>query len=74
MMHPLVSSMYLKKDYGNLDRSRDVLVIETNFSRNTNNDHEYNSCLAVLLGDLRNLQKQAEKRLGSFDRIDIRKG
>ena len=30
--HPLISSIYLKKNYSGMHDSEDVLVIETNFS------------------------------------------
>ncbi len=67
--HPLVSSIYLKKDYGGRD-SEDVLVIETNFTENDNDN--YDLYLTRLLGDLHDLQVQAERKIGHFDRIDIR--
>lgn len=69
VMHPLVSSIYLKKNYGG-QISEDVLVIETNFSER--NDDSYDVFLTRLLGDLHDLQVQAERKIGRFDRIDIR--
>lgn len=68
--HPLVSSIYLKKDYAN-DAS-DVLVIETNFSHTDNENDQFDSYLTELLGDLRELKAEAEKKVGHFDRVDIR--
>lgn len=70
VMHPLVSSIYLKKDYGGGQNSEDVLVIETNFSERNNDS--YDDFLTRLLGDLHDLQVQAERKIGHFDRIDIR--
>jgi hypothetical protein len=69
--HPLVSSNYLKKDYGSTHNSEDVLVIETNFAEAANDD-SFENCLTTLLGDLHDLQIQAEQKIGHFDRIDIR--
>jgi hypothetical protein len=68
--HPLISSIYLKKDYSGRHSSEDVLVIETNFTEG--NDEIYDTCLTRLLGDLHDLQVQAERKIGHFDRIDIR--
>jgi hypothetical protein len=64
--HPLISSMYLKKDYGAIRDGEDVLVIETNF------DGSHDSSLMELLGDLPTLQLLAEQKVGAFDRVDIR--
>jgi hypothetical protein len=69
--HPLVSSIYLKKDYGSANSAEDVLVIETNFTE-AGEDENYEACLTTLLGDLHDLQIQAEEKIGHFDRIDIR--
>ncbi len=72
--HPLISSVYLKTDFGT-DMSQyreDVLVIEPNFNHE-NTDHEsFDLYLTTLLGDLQDIQHQAEERLGHFDRVDIR--
>jgi hypothetical protein len=43
--HPLVSSIYLKKDYGSTHNSEDVLVIETNFTEASDDDGAYDACL-----------------------------
>jgi hypothetical protein len=69
--HPLVASMYVKKDYG-ISGSEDVLVIETNYSQSEEDYDSYDSYLMTLLGDLRNLKREAEKEVGHIDRIDIR--
>lgn len=73
--HPLVSSIFLKKDYSG-DASRyheDVLVIETNFNHNAaDNDEAFDSYLVELLSDLNDLKIQAEEKIGKFDRVDIR--
>ncbi len=68
--HPLVSSIYLKKDYGRARDSKDVLVIETNFPNNGSDLAD--SRLSKLLYDLHDLQVQAEEKMGHFDRVDIR--
>lgn len=68
--HPLVSSIYLKKDYGGAHDSEDVLVIETNFPNN--GSYVSGARLSELLYDLHDLQVQAEEKIGHFDRVDIR--
>lgn len=73
--HPLVRSIYMKKDY-HLDRDADnILVIETNFEQQTNgNDTDnFDSYLVDLLIDLQDLKDQAEKEIGAVDRVDIRR-
>lgn len=67
--HPLVSSVYLKKNHGGRNPGY-ILVIEANFAES--GDENYDACLTRLLGDLHDLQIQAEQRIGHFDRIDIR--
>lgn len=72
--HPLVSSIFIKKDFGN-DLSKyheDVLVIETNFNHENTQDDTFNMYLVDLLSDLHDLQVQAEEKIGKFDRVDIR--
>jgi hypothetical protein len=69
--HPLISSIYLKKNYSGMHDSEDVLVIETNFS-NSDTDEDFDSHLSELLFDLHDLQIQAEEKIGHFDRVDIR--
>lgn len=69
--HPLVSSMYLKKDYRSMHDFDDVLVIETNFSHD-GKDEDFDACLAELLYDLHDLQVEAENKVGHIDRVDIR--
>jgi hypothetical protein len=72
--HPLVASMYLKKDFGApfSKHQEDVLVIETNFPVDESNAKSFNACLSDLLSDLPNLQTEAEAKVGPFDRVDIR--
>ncbi|MCB1538390.1 MAG: hypothetical protein H6865_04430 [Rhodospirillales bacterium] len=72
--HPLITQMYLKKDFGApfSRRNEDVLVIETGFPVDESDPKSFNTCLADLLNDLPSLQAQAEARVGPFDRIDIR--
>ncbi len=74
--HPLIRDIYLKKDFGPEDQrghhNEDVLVIET-VRPDADDDYEmFDSYLIDLLGDLQELQAQAEKKIGRFDRIDIR--
>lgn len=72
--HPLVATMYLKKDFGApfSKHNEDVLVIETNFPVDESDHKSFDACLADLLSDLPDLQTQAEARVGPFDRVDIR--
>lgn len=72
--HPLVASMYLKKDFGApfSKHQEDVLVIETNFPADEADTKSFNACLSDLLSDLPSLQAEAEARVGPFDRVDIR--
>jgi hypothetical protein len=72
--HPLVATMYLKKDFGApfSKHHEDVLVIETNFPVDEKDHTSFDACLADLLSDLPDLQTQAEARVGPFDRVDIR--
>ncbi|MCC7305677.1 MAG: hypothetical protein IT558_05395 [Alphaproteobacteria bacterium] len=70
--HPLVSSIYLKKDCGDSTRPEDVLIINTNFEEAGEDYESFDSYLMALLDDLHELRAQAEKSVGSFDRIDIR--
>lgn len=69
--HPLVASMYLKKDFGdkNHGSQEDVLVIETAFHETTPLRDAF---LTELLFDLQEIHELAEERIGKFDRIDIR--
>jgi hypothetical protein len=69
--HPLISSIYLKKDYSGVRSSEDVLVIETNFSHEEPEEN-FDTHLSALLSDLHDLQIQAEEKIGHFDRVDIR--
>lgn len=72
--HPLVATMYLKKDFGApfSKQQEDVLVIETNFPVDETDHKTFNACLSDLLSDLPDLQSQAEAKVGPFDRVDIR--
>lgn len=70
--HPLIASMYLKKDFHGSDPSEDVLVIETNFVSQEDDKETFEDYLMELLSDLPELQMEAEQRIGKFDRVDIR--
>jgi hypothetical protein len=70
--HPMIASMYLKKDYHGTDDAEDVLVIKTNYDEYAENYESFDSYLMKLLGDLNDLRTQAEEEVGKFDRIDIR--
>ncbi|MBI1301917.1 MAG: hypothetical protein GC137_09715 [Alphaproteobacteria bacterium] len=68
--HPLVADMYLKKDFGS--KKQDVLIIETKRQSDELDHDSFDSYLIDLLTDLEDLKAQAEKKVGFFDRIDIR--
>lgn len=71
VMHPLVRSMYLKKDLHAGHVGENILVIETNFTQQeASNDDTY---LVDLLIDLQDLKDKAEKETGPIDRVDIRR-
>lgn len=70
--HPLVASMYLKKDFHGSDPSEEVLVIETNFNDKNRGEVKFADYLMELLADLPEIQEQAEMRVGKIDRVDIR--
>lgn len=69
--HPLIASMYMKKDFGMHHRSEDVLVIQTCLPRPEDDYSNFDSSLMDLLSDLEGLKNQAEHCVGSFDRVDI---
>ncbi len=70
--HPLVSSIYLRKDFDRRNgHPEDVLVIKTSFSDPDYDYETFDSYLVDLLLDLETLKKQAETCIGPFDRIDI---
>lgn len=73
--HPLVRSIYMKKDYHHDRNAENILVIETNFAQQeADSDHEtFDSYLVDLLIDLQDLKDQAEKEIGAVDRVDIRR-
>lgn len=71
--HPLVRSIYAKKDFSTPDPDDNVLVIETNFEQQSMADHDnFDSYLIDLLADLQELKEQAEKEVGTISRVDIR--
>lgn len=73
VVHPLVRSMYMKKDFSHNDHEENVLVIETNFHQQEDNQHDnYDSYLIDLLIDLQDLKEKAEKEIGAINRVDIR--
>ncbi len=69
--HPLVSEAYLKKGFSANHESEDILVIETTIHEDEEHD-AYDNYLTSFMGDLHDLQLQAEQQIGHFDRIDIR--
>lgn len=73
VVHPLVSSMYLKKDLSDDRCPENVLVIETNFHQQDGVDHNSDSYLMDLLIDLQDLKDKAEKEIGTVTRVDIRR-
>lgn len=68
--HPLVNSMYVKRDAA----GKDVLVIETNFSQDKTDHELFDSYMTELLFDLENLKDIAQTKTGTghIDRVDIR--
>jgi hypothetical protein len=65
MTHPAIADIYLKSNFG--QKSEDVLVIETN-----NSGDDIDPYILDLILDLNELKEQAQRKIGSFDRIDIR--
>ena len=65
--HPLVTTLYLKEDFGASGTPHSTLVIRTNF--NFANDQEP---LLDLLEDLDELRDRAREKGARFDHIDIR--
>lgn len=72
IVHPLIASMYMKKDFLQNGSEQDVLVIETLFDKDEETGENFDSYLIDLLTDLEELKNQVETSVGSFDRIDIR--
>ncbi len=71
VVHPLVRSMYLKKDLEAGHAGENILVIETNFTQqDVTADDTY---LVDLLIDLQDLKDKAEKEIGTINRVDIRR-
>lgn len=73
--HPLIAEIYCKKDFGLTGQGKEILVIETRQLKEANDNNGYadfDSYLIDLLGDLQDLQSQAEEQVGEIDRIDIR--
>lgn len=70
--HPLVSSICIRKGLGANNQEEDILVIDTRFPDDEKNKYMFDSYLMDLLVDLEELKKQAEQRVGKFDRIDIK--
>lgn len=68
--HPLVGGMYLKSGLSKHDDR--VLVLETRFPVSTNDSDDFKTCLASLLSDLPDLEREAHAQIGAFDRVDIR--
>lgn len=72
--HPLVRSIYMKKDYSrDHDHADNILVIETNFAQQSDTHEDFDTYLVDLLIDLQDLKNQAEKEIGLVDRVDIRR-
>lgn len=55
-----------------LHKANSVLVIETQFPVGARDGQDFSTCLTALLNDLPELQRQAEAKIGRFDRVDIR--
>ena len=70
--HPLVSSICIRKGVGTGNQQEDILVIDTKFPDDEENKDMFDSYLMDLLADLEELKNQAEKKIGKFDRVDIK--
>jgi len=71
--HPQVAAIYLKHDYrSGQSNAHDILVIETNFDPQGRSIAQTLSYLEFL-NDLEDIRAQAERKIGRFDRIDIRR-
>mgnify|MGYP001182852498 CR=1 FL=1 len=66
MTHPAIADIYLKSNFG--QTREDVLVIETN----NNSGEDIDPYILDLILDLNDLKKEAQRKVGKFDRIDIR--
>ncbi len=73
LSHPLVRDAYLKKELGIHMREEDILVLEADIPDDDDKDAGFDCHLVELLSDLQKLKDQAEQKVGSIDRIDIRK-
>ena len=62
MIHPYIEDIYMKHNAARNDLIDKILVIKTQ-----NN----NQAIMSLLADLKSIQKEAEKQLGTIDRIDL---
>ncbi|MBU0799390.1 MAG: hypothetical protein KKA05_00150 [Alphaproteobacteria bacterium] len=71
--HPHIASMYLKRDFSDMESPEDVLVIET-VEHNTHDLEMYgrDEYILDLLLDLQGLKSQVERQVGKFSRVDIR--
>ena len=70
--HPLVRNAYLKKAASLSDqKEEDVLVLEAYGDDSELELGNFDSYLYDLVADLEDLKDQAEKQVGSIDRVDI---
>lgn len=69
--HPLIAAMHLKKEYSPSKRAN-VVVIETAHDLDDMEYEARDEYMMNLLADLHDLRKQAERKFGKIDRIDIR--
>lgn len=73
IVHPLVADMFLKRHYHG-QTEEDVLVIKARSRKKAVADEEdqFEDYLLDLLADLDDLKAHAERKIGPFDRVDIR--
>tara|TARA_B100002019_G_C20819255_1_gene379760 strand:+ start:55 stop:324 length:270 start_codon:yes stop_codon:yes gene_type:complete len=72
--HPMIADMYLKKDF-NSKQEENVLIIHARKQLEDDNQSEhdgFDSYLIDLLIDLEELKDKAKRKVGHFDRVDIR--
>ncbi len=70
--HPLISDMYLKKDFSSKKQNILVIRARSQGDNDENLDHDaFDSYLVDLLTDLEELKNKVQKKVGKFSRVDI---
>ncbi|MAH05805.1 MAG: hypothetical protein NZ828_10870 [Alphaproteobacteria bacterium] len=63
--HPAIADMYLKTSFD--QKAEDVLIVETNGGKD-----DVDPYILDLILDLETLKEQVRRKVGHFDRVDIR--